>query len=149
MLSTSRVLPFSPDKVFSAFKRPELLAQWWGPNGFSNTFEQFEFVPGGNWVFTMHGPDGKNYHNESSFRDIQSDSKVVIDHISQPRFTLTVTLTAQDEKTHISWVQKFENGEVASRVRAICGPGNEQNLDRLTALLARECSKDHSEKLKA
>lgn len=32
-----------------------------GPNGFTNTFYEFDLRPGGKWRFTMHGADGKNY----------------------------------------------------------------------------------------
>jgi uncharacterized protein YndB with AHSA1/START domain len=46
-LATQRVLHARPAQVFAAFQQPALLAQWWGPAGFSNTFEQFDFVPGG------------------------------------------------------------------------------------------------------
>ena len=46
-------------------------SRWWGPKDFTNTFEQFEFKPGGRWVFVMHGPNGTNYPNESDFREIR------------------------------------------------------------------------------
>ena len=109
------MLSVNPREVFAAFEQPDRLAQWWGPNGFTNTFEQFEFRPGGRWVFVMHGPNGANYPNESVFREIQPDTKIVIEHVSQPRFTLTVTLTARGDKTHLAWVQEFESPEVAAR----------------------------------
>lgn len=48
-MRTSRILLFSPTAVYAAFSSPELLAQWWGPEGFSNTFEVFEFKAGGQW----------------------------------------------------------------------------------------------------
>ena len=57
-VSTGRVLSASPRKVFAAFEQPDQLARWWGPEGFTNTFERFEFEPGGRWVFVMHGPNG-------------------------------------------------------------------------------------------
>ena len=57
----------------------------------------------------MHGPDGTNYPNESVFREIEPDTKIVIDHVSQERFTLTVTLTARGDKTHLAWAQEFES----------------------------------------
>jgi uncharacterized protein YndB with AHSA1/START domain len=140
VLSTERMFSVSPRDVFAAFEQPDRLAQWWGPNGFRNTFEQFEFTPGGRWNFVMHGPDGTNYPNESVFREIEPDTKIVIDHVSQERFTLTVTLTAHGDKTHLAWAQEFETPEVAARLRSICEPANEQNLDRLQSLLPSERS---------
>jgi uncharacterized protein YndB with AHSA1/START domain len=35
-----RVLNAPPEAVFGAFEDPALLARWWGPEGFRNTFEQ-------------------------------------------------------------------------------------------------------------
>ena len=87
-----RVLPYQPQSVFEAFARPELLAHWWGPNGFTNTFEVFEFRPGGRWKFVMHGPDGSNHPNESVFLELHGPSKLVIQHVSQPRFVLSALI---------------------------------------------------------
>ena len=140
VVSTERVLSAGPRDVFAAFEQPDRLAGWWGPSGFRNTFEQFEFTPGGRWVFVMHGPNGVNYPNEAVFREIKPDTKIVIGHVSQPRFTLTVTLAARGDKTDLAWVQEFESPEVAARMRALCEPANEQNLDRLESLLAGERS---------
>jgi uncharacterized protein YndB with AHSA1/START domain len=137
-LSTERLFPASPRAIFAAFEQPEQLARWWGPSGFTNTFERFEFKPGGRWVFVMHGPNGADYPNESVFREIQPDTRIVIEHVVEPLFTLTVTLTPEDGRTHLTWVQEFETPEIAERLRPICDPANEQNLDRLQALLASE-----------
>ena len=135
-LVTERLLSANPRQVFAAFEQPDRLAQWWGPSGFTNTFTQFEFTPGGRWVFVMHGPDGVNYPNESVFREIQPDTRIVIEHVVAPWFRLTVTLTARGDKTHLTWVQEFENAEMAAKLRGVCEPANEQNLDRLELLLA-------------
>ena len=48
--------------------------QWWGPNGFTNTFHEFDLRPGGAWRFIMHGPDGTDYPNESVFVEVVSRS---------------------------------------------------------------------------
>lgn len=136
ILSTERVLHASPAQVFAAIRQPELLAQWWGPAGFRNTFKQFDFVPGGRWVFVMHGPDGKNYHNVNVFRAIEPDALVVLEHVLAPWFTLTLRLTPHGEHhTQVAWGQQFESAELAEQVRAVCIPANEQNLDRLEAVL--------------
>jgi uncharacterized protein YndB with AHSA1/START domain len=131
-----RVLPYRPHAVFEAFARPELLAQWWGPDGFTNTFEVFDFKAGGRWKFVMHGPNGSHHSNESIFRELQAGSKIVIHHVSLPRYVLTVTLAAQDSGTEINWAQEFEDPAVAARIRHIVEPANEQNLDRLASVLA-------------
>ncbi len=139
-LSTERVLAAKPRQVFAAFEQPGRLAQWWGPKGFTNTFEQFDFTPGGRWVFVMHGPNGVDYPNDAVFRQITPDARIVIGHVSPPRFTLTVTLTARGDQTHLAWVQEFESPEMAAKLRGVCEPANEENLDRLAAILAAEIS---------
>lgn len=131
--TTSREIPASGEVVFAAFKNPVILAKWWGPAGFANTFSQFEFKTNGKWVFTMHGPDGKNYHNESVFAEIIPDRKIVIRHIVQPLFTLTVMISATENGSMVFWEQEFDNEDVAENVAHIVIPSNEQNLDRLTA----------------
>ena len=138
VVSTQRRLPASPRQVFAAFEDPQQLAQWWGPSGFTNTFEEFEFKPGGRWVFVMHAPNGANYANESVFQEIDPDSKIVIEHVVKPWFRLTVTLTAQGSETHLAWDQQFESPEVADQMRPLSQTANEQVLDRLQALLASQ-----------
>ena len=133
---TERVLPADPRRVFTAFEQPGQLARWWGPKGFTNTFELFDFKPGGRWVFVMHGPNGVSYPNESVFREIQPDAKIVIEHVVKPWYMLTVTLTERDGQTHLEWVQEFEGPEMAARMRPLSETANEQVLDRLQSLLA-------------
>ena len=136
VLSNERLLSASPQQVFAAFSNPDHLARWWGPSGFTNTFDVFEFKRDGRWVFTMHGPTGVDYANECVFREIEPDSRLVIEHIVTPWFRLTVTLVPQGAHTHLAWTQEFESPEVADRMRPLCMTANEQNLDRLQALLA-------------
>ena len=130
---TSREIPASPDEVFAAFSDPERLARWWGPAGFTNTFAVCEFKPGGRWSYVMHGPNGGQYRNESVFAEVDAPRKVVVQHVSEPKYRLTVTLAPSASGTTVSWSQAFEKADVASRIQHIVVPANEQNLDRLTA----------------
>ena len=57
----SKLIPASPAQLFAAMRDPNRIAKWWGPEGFTNTIHTYEFVPGGSWLLTMHGPDGKDY----------------------------------------------------------------------------------------
>ena len=112
-------------------------ARWWGPAGFRNTFTICEFKEGGRWSFVMHGPDGHDYPNESVFAEIETPKKVIIQHVSEPKFRLTIELTPTAKGTLVSWLQAFEDPEVAKKVEAIVVPSNEQNLDRLAAEVLR------------
>ena len=129
---TRREIPASPDQVFAAFSDPQRLARWWGPAGFTNVFSVCEFKPGGKWSFVMHGPDRGHYANESVFAEIEFARKVVVQHVSQPRYLLTITMDPSAAGTTVSWTQVFENAEVARKIERIVVPSNEQNLDRLT-----------------
>jgi uncharacterized protein YndB with AHSA1/START domain len=131
--STSREVPATVEQVFAAFSDPERLARWWGPAGFTNTFSVCEFKPGGRWAFTMHGPDGGNHPNESVFAELEPPTRIVIQHVSKPRYRLTIVLASSAVGTVVSWSQAFESSDVAKRIEHIVVPANEQNLDRLAA----------------
>jgi uncharacterized protein YndB with AHSA1/START domain len=136
-LRASRLLRSTPAEVFAAIADPLRLARWWGPNGFSNRFEAFEFKPGGAWTFTMHGPDGTDYPNRSEFGEIVPSERVVIHHRSAPEFTLTITLGAEQGGTRLGWRQHFATIELCRHLAPLIGNKNEENLDRLEAELAR------------
>ena len=131
--STSREIPATVDQVFAAFSDPERLARWWGPAGFTNTFNVCEFKNGGRWSYVMHGPNGGNYPNKSVFSEIESPTKIVIEHVSKPKYRLSIVLASSAAGPAVSWSQAFEDSEVASRIEHIVVPANEQNLDRLSA----------------
>jgi uncharacterized protein YndB with AHSA1/START domain len=133
---TSRRYAESPEMVFAAIQDPVRLARWWGPDGFTNRVSQCDFTPGGRWVFDMVGPDGAVYPNECVFTTIEPGRRVVIDHVVQPIFTLTITLSPRDKGTYLHWQQAFADDAVAQAVRAVVEPANEQNLNRLAAELA-------------
>jgi len=139
--STSREIPATVDQVFAAISHPERLARWWGPAGFSNTFGVCEFRKGGRWSFVMHGPDGRDYPNESVFAEIDSPKKVVVQHVSEPKFRLTIALAPSAAGTVVSWAQAFESPEMAARIEHIVVPANEQNLERLSAEVARPAAR--------
>lgn len=83
----------------------------------------------------MHGPDGKNYLNESVFLEV-SPNRIIIRHANAPNFTLTVTITEVRGQTELHWHQAFDDPHVAASIEHIIVPANEQNLNRLHATLA-------------
>ena len=135
-IRNSRVFGHPRAQVFGAFSDPEVLARWWGPKGFSNTFHSFDFRPGGQWQFTMHGPDGHDFKNDSLFKEISEPGRLVIEHVSAPTFVLEITLSEAGEGTLLIWTQRFETPEIRDAIAKFAGNANEENLDRLGAALA-------------
>lgn len=140
--TTSREIPAPPDQVFAAISDPQRLARWWGPAGFTNTFNVCDFRPGGRWKLVMHSHDGRNFPNENVFVEIEPPVKVVVEHASAPKYSLTIALAPSAAGTTVTWAQTFESAEIASRIEHIVVPANEQNLDRLAAEVAEGVLRD-------
>ena len=134
-LATSRLIEAPREQVFAALSDPARLARWWGPKGFRNTFQEFELRPGGRWVFVMHGPDGRDYPNQSVFVEVKPPKRVVLRHVSSPRFEMTITFEDERGRTRVGWRQLFETAAERTRVARFAEVANEQNLDRLAAEL--------------
>ena len=133
-----RDLAWPRDAVFAAMTDPERLARWWGPVGFSNRVELCDLRPGGHWRYTMVGPDGTEYPNESRFTTIEPPARLVIEHLSGHHFELLVTLDdLPDGGTRLTWRQRFDTAAHRDEIVGFVAPANEQNLDRLQAELAR------------
>jgi uncharacterized protein YndB with AHSA1/START domain len=132
----SRVVDAPRERVFRAFSDPVRLARWWGPKGFSSTFSEFDFRPGGAWQFVMHGPDGKDYPNESIFKEVVPQERVVLEHTLGHHFWMTITFEAQGDKTLVGWRQVFDTAAERARIAPFVTEANEQNLDRLEAEVA-------------
>lgn len=138
---TLRVLPVPRERVFAAFSDPARLAQWWGPEGFTNIFHEFDFRPGGSWRFTMRGPDGTAYEMNKRFVEVVPSERIVLRHFQQTHdFTLTMTFVPKGTGTLVTWAMCFEDPAEGERLRAFLAPANEQNFDRLAAHLSQSQS---------
>lgn len=134
----SRTIDASIGQVFDAIRDPQRLARWWGPKGFTSTFDSFDFREGGDWKFTLHGPDGKDYPNSNRFIEIADNRRVVIEHIAdEHHFTLTLNLSREGNRTTVGWYQRFDTIEHYREIADFVATMNEQNLDRLTAEVKR------------
>jgi uncharacterized protein YndB with AHSA1/START domain len=132
---TTRVFDAPRELMFRAWTEPEHLGRWWGPKGFTTTFQEFDLRPGGRWRFVMHGPNGEEYLNENVFVEISAPHRLVLDHVSAPHFRLTVTFDDLDGKTKVSFRQRFETPDLFEKLRPIAMPANEQVFDKLAAEL--------------
>jgi len=139
----SRIFNATPEQVFAAWTTKELVQQWWGPRGFTNSFRQFEVKVGGIWEYTMHGPDGTDYLNWVCFEQVIVNKKLVFQHGSSPDdpnlFQVTVTFAAEGPKTRVTMTHIFasqaERDKVVQVYHAI--EGGNQTLDKMGEFVAR------------
>lgn len=135
VITSVRVFNYPVQKVFSAWSQPEHLKTWWGPKGFTNTFHEFNFTEGGTWKFVMHGPDGTNYDNESTFVKIEEPSLIVLNHIVSPLFQVQAAFREQGSQTQLTFRMVFLSAALCEQLKPVCVPSNEENFDRLEAVL--------------
>lgn len=138
-LFLTRLLDAPIELVWEVWTQPEHIAQWWGPDGFTNTIQQMDMQPGGEWNLVMHGPDGTDFKNKSIFREIVPQKKIVYDHVSGPRFVATIEFESRGNQTFISWHMLFDTAEEFIRtVKTFkADEGLRQNLEKLNTFLQR------------
>ena len=138
-LVITRVFDAPRSLVFKAWTDPKHIAQWWGPNGFTNTIYEMDVRPGGVWRFIMHGPDGVDYKNKSVYIEIVRPERLVYSHVTGPKFQMTVTFAEQGDKTKLNARMLFESATLRDRVAKEFGAieGLNQTMDRLAEHLAK------------
>lgn len=104
-----RVFDAPRELVFKAWIEPQRLAQWWGPEGFTNPVCEVDAKPGGAILIHMRGPDGAVYPMTGVFREINAPERLVFasavpdgkggNHLEVLN---TVTFAEQDGKTTIT-----------------------------------------------
>jgi uncharacterized protein YndB with AHSA1/START domain len=133
---TSRFIAAPRPRVFDAIADPLQLMRWWGPAGFRSSFDVFEPRPGGQWRFTMHSADGQDFPNIASFSTWETGRRVVVRHENVHLFDLTLRLEDEAGGTRLHWRQQFDSIDEYRRIARFVRSANEENLDRLQALLA-------------
>jgi uncharacterized protein YndB with AHSA1/START domain len=138
-LKITRVFDASIDLLWKVLTTPEYIKDWWGPDGFTNSIHRMEVVEGGIWEFTMHGPDGTDFENKFIYSEIKPFSKLVLDHLKEPKFTIIITLIDKGNQTEVEWTNVFDSvPSLEEAVRAFkADVGLKQNLERLSLYLEK------------
>lgn len=137
-LAVTKLLDAPVDLVWEAWTKPEHIANWWGPHGFTNTIQQMDVRAEGEWRLTMHGPDGKNYLNKSLFKEIIPFSKIAFQHFN-PNYEAKITFEPKGDKTLMEWTVLFETVELFETVVKVfkADEGLLQNIEKLESYLQR------------
>jgi len=122
--------------VWEAFTQPEIIKQWWGPNGFTNTIEKMDVRTGGEWNFIMHSPDGADYTNKVVFREVVENKQLVHEHFA-PNFIATITFEEQGNNTLMHWHKLYETKELYAMVEEHhkTNEGFKQTIEKLKGYL--------------
>ncbi|GAB2614822.1 activator of HSP90 ATPase [Paractinoplanes abujensis] len=102
----SRLIDAPRELVFEAFTEVRHLSRWWGPEGFSTTTQSFDFRVGGVWDFVMHGPDGTDYAEWITWREISPPERITLLHGE-----------SADDPNAFESVLTFETAGAATRLR--------------------------------
>lgn len=128
--------------VFEAFSKPEHIEQWWGPKGFSTTTDKMNFEVGGEWIFTMHGPEGTDYPNHIIYTTIKRPEQLKYDHYGnqkkdvEPHFKTTVNFEDSNKRTTLTMRMVFPSPEAkAEAAERGAVEGGKQTLKRLEKYL--------------
>ena len=128
--------------VFKAWTTPKHIQKWLGPQGFTITTKSISLKQGGAWIYTMHGPDGKDWPNRMRFTEIVRPTRIVYVHdegkddaVDQQRFEVTVTFRDDGPMKCVLDFRmvfaKSELRELAFKHGAI--EGAQQTMDKLAA----------------
>lgn len=129
---SSRIVNAPIDTVYDAWTEPGHLKVWWGPAGFTNTFNEFDLRVGGKWSFIMHGPERGNYHNECEFTVLEKPKLIAWKRHSKPIFQVVAEFEeVSADKTKIIFRQIFDSAPECAKVKAFAVSKNEENFDRL------------------
>jgi uncharacterized protein YndB with AHSA1/START domain len=131
------------ETVWEAWTAPERLAAWWGPTGFTTTTTHFERTPGGQWIHTMHGPDGVDYPNVITYRDIVPGRRLVYEQTGGRAgetpidFRSTVVFERDEAGTRLTLRMQVASAELRRRAIEEFGAyeGGIETLDRLADFL--------------
>jgi len=129
---SSRIFSVPQDILFRAFSNPKHLQNWWGPKGFTNTFHEFDFRVGGQWRFTMHGPEKGNYENHCEFIQIEQPTLIVWKRFSKPIFDVVFNFEEiNDNQTKLIFRMIFETEKECNKIKVFAIDKNEENFDKL------------------
>lgn len=145
-LVITRTVKAPRELVFKAWIDQKLMAQWWGPDGFTNPVCELDVRPGGTIRIDMHGPDGTVYPMKGVFHEIKKPERLVFtssaleDDKGDPQLINlnTIRLVGLGKKTKLT-VQADVVKSTPAAEGALAGmeEGWKQSLVRLEALLAK------------
>lgn len=94
------------ERVFRTFTDPALIAQWWGPRGYTTIVDAMDVHVGGLWRYIQRSPDGSEFPFYGVYHEITAPQRLVytFEYEGTPGQVMleTITFEEQDGKTRIT-----------------------------------------------
>ena len=142
-LTLSRIINAPIAVVFKAWTDAGQLAQWWGPNGYTNPVCRIDVKQGGAIYIDMKAPDGTVYPMDGTFIEVEAPKRLAficapVEKDGSHPFEVenTITFKEQNGKTHVTVIAKV-TPQAAPYLQGM-NEGWRQSLDRLIELTTKE-----------
>src|SRR4029450_14651 len=138
-----RVFDAPRELVWKAWTDPKMMAQWFGPRGFTNPVCELDVRVGGSLRIVMRGPDGRDYPMKGEFREVIAPERLVFSNVTTDNDgnhllegETAVTLAEKNGKTTLT-VKAYAVGLVPIAPQMLAGmeAGWTQSIDKLEALV--------------
>ena len=139
VLHLERVLAGPRELVFRMYAEPDLLAQWWGPNGYTAPSVELDVRVGGSYRIAMQPPEGDRFFLAGEFREVDLGTRLVYTFRWEPA-------DPDDRETVVVVSLRNRGGSTALTVdqepfatdarRALHEQGWNESLDRLAELIS-------------
>lgn len=154
----TRLIDAPRSRVYEAFTRPELLRQWWGPDGFNVPEAETDPRPGGRYRIVMQAADGTLYPVQGIYVQADEPDRLVMtdrtDELPQDwqdlmneyrgeesdplRLVLRILFEDDDGRTRITIVNRFPSVADKNEVLQMqTAEGWAESLEKLERMLAR------------
>lgn len=116
----TRLLKAPRELVFEVWTKPEHVAQWWGPDGFTTTVHSMDVRVGGTLRMTYHGMGG-NFPNLLYYTEVVPPERLCYTHGSGKEndpgeFEVTVTFAEEGGNTRLTMHSLFKTAEARNFV---------------------------------
>ena len=142
IIVTTRVFDAPRELVWEACTRPEHMARWWGPRGYTSDVREMDARPGGAWRIDQKTPDGKVYRFYGQFLEMVEPERLVLtfafEGMSDAEPVVeTHTFEVAGSGTRLTTVSRFASIAGRDGMRASGREGGaRESYERLDELLA-------------
>ena len=81
-VTITRVIDAPRELVWKAWTDPKMMAEWFGPRGFTNPVCELDVRVGGRLRIVMRGPDGNDYPMKGEFREVVAPERLTFTSIA-------------------------------------------------------------------